>query len=91
MTDALKRAEELAASGCMFFFGKSVVAGNPRFATIRSGGGDTVATGKGQTCEEALIDAMSNIGPPRLDLVSEPQLKPVMPRAMPGIRKLPGM
>ena len=82
--NTLERAEELAAAGHMFFFGNSAVPGNARFATIRIGGGDTSAIGKGQTCEEALIDAMSKMGPPRLDMTSEPQLKPI-------VRKMPGM
>lgn len=105
MTTTLERAEQLAAAGHMFFFGKSAVPGGSRFATIRFGAGETTATGKGQTCEEALLDAMNNMHAPKLDMTSEPQLPPLtktsatgkttdLVKTMPGVtvaRKMPGM
>lgn len=62
MTDVLKEIDDMIERGVMHsvFVGRSVTA-DKRFATFRVGGGDTVASGKGQTCQEALVDAVNKL------------------------------
>lgn len=40
------------------FVGRSMAAGRKRFATFRTGSAETVATGEGDTAEQALLDAL---------------------------------
>lgn len=64
------------------FVGRSVTA-SPRFATLRTGAGDTVSTGKGRTCADALQDALNKVGGPRVQY-QEPAVQ-TMP-LLPGVR-----
>ena len=59
--NTFERAEQLVGQGYTFIFGRSVVPGNPRFVTIKSKTGETSASGKGHTCEQALLDAMNRM------------------------------
>ena len=88
----MDRIEQLLATGVAHsvFVGNSVLKWRERFATIRTGSGETIATGFGNTAEEALADALSHIGPPVHDMVSEPQL--TTRPAIPGLtRRIPGL
>jgi hypothetical protein len=88
----MDRIEQLLANkqAHSIFFGTSVLKWRERFATIRTGAGETIATGFGSTGEEALADALSKIGPPVLDMASEPQF--TTRPAIPGLtRRIPGL
>ena len=89
--NTLDRIEQLLVSGQAhsIYFGTSVVKWHKRFATIRTGAGETIATGWGDTGEAALADALTRIGTPTLDMVSEPQLttRPYVP----GLTRIPGL
>jgi hypothetical protein len=99
----MDRIEALLASGQAhsIFTGTSAVKWHKRFATIRTGMGETIATGWGDTVTDALADALSRIGPPVFDTVSEPQMPPLTTQpvtvttqpAMPGFtrNRMPGM
>lgn len=88
----MDRLEQLIASkqAHSVFFGYSVLAWRDRFATIRTGAGETIATGHGKTVEEALTDALNNIGPPKLDHASEPHAMTNRPH-IPGLNRIPGL
>lgn len=64
------------------FVGKSVTV-KKRFATLRTGAGETVSTGQGNTTTEALQDALARVGQPRVQY-QEPEVQ-VMPGVMPGL------
>jgi len=71
------------------FVGKSALPGRQCFATLVTGTAVTIATGSGNTSQEALADALSKL--PRAAAampVAPAQTRPVMPgmnrNAMPG-------
>lgn len=71
------------------FVGKSAVPGRKCFATLSTGSAVTVATGSGDTANDALMDALSKL--PRAVAampVAPAEVRPVMPgltrNAMPG-------
>ena len=80
----LERLNDLIDRGVIHsvFIGKSVTA-QPRFATLKAGAGETVASGKGQTCAEALQDALDRVGKPQVQH-QEPEVQ-TMPGVMPGL------
>jgi hypothetical protein len=91
----LDRLLDLGNSVSGVFFGRSVIPGVARFATLRKSDGNTLASGRGETSEEALIDALAQMGsPPPVASVLPlplPEMVPANKPAMPGIRKMPGL
>jgi len=47
------------------YAGKSVTD-SKRFATLRNGANETVATGEGDTCTEALLNAVAKVSRPKM-------------------------
>lgn len=74
----LRKIDDLIERGVIHsvYVGRSVTD-QKRFATLRRGAGETVASGQGDTCEAALQDAVSRIGTQRPVNVETP--------VMPGI------
>lgn len=87
MSHVLQQLDDLIEAGTIHsvFVGKSATRSHSRFATLRTGTAETVATGEGNSAEEALRAAISNIGRPAIVPV---QTQPAMPgftrNAMPG-------
>ncbi len=82
----MKELDQLIDSGHVHtvFVGASAMPGRKRFATFRTGPGETVATGAGDTCEEALRDALGKLG--RIPAVTTQPAMPGMTR-----NRMPGM
>jgi diaminopimelate epimerase len=82
----LDKIEALLASGACHsvYVGQSVVKGNPRFATITTGSGETVARGKGATATAALEDALDKLHKRPVTVVTQPAMPGFTRNAMPG-------
>ncbi len=87
MSDTFRQLDDLIERRVIHsvFFGQSATKTHKRFATLRTGMGETVATGEGQTGEEALRDALAKLT--RQPAVTTMPAMPGMtrPAAMPGM------
>jgi len=78
----LAQIDALLASGGAHtvFIGRSVAPGQPRFVTLRTGAGVTVAEGRGQTAAEALADALQRVSVRPMPVVVTQPAMPMVSR-----------